>query len=389
MPVTNYVWDEDQYLMETDETNTTQAVFTNEPDESTNLISQHRGGASQYAHFDALGSTRQLTDDAETATDDWNYDAWGNVASRTGLTEFPFQFVGMFGYFYTPETNAFYVVHRILGPDNGRWLSPDPRASIQEYSNLYEYVANNPIIYIDIFGHQKININCKNFEDAPSRMFIELHDCCPPNERSDLLAKLMCEVGAVANRASNAFHWVQRFYDFEGTINLKSARTALATVKPQVDRWFSTPSRDPNSTNVSKRIPTTVSSKNLKKIQHVLNRTALGLRFRIGIECETSCADSSTKGYTYITGVPSTFADTTNVHLCPKFWNLTYKQQIGTLYHEVTHEYAGTKDYAYLFPLISTQSVPAYDIDGEYLPSDKLVENADTYAGFVVETFYK
>jgi hypothetical protein len=76
--------------METDETNTTQAVFTNEPDKYSNLISQRRDGTSQYGHFDALGSTRQLTDDNEAVTDQRIYDGFGNTVSHTGTTEFPF-----------------------------------------------------------------------------------------------------------------------------------------------------------------------------------------------------------------------------------------------------------------------------------------------------------
>lgn len=151
MPVTNFVWDGNQYLMETNEANTTQAVFTNEPDEHTNLISQRRDGASQYAHFDAVGSTRQLTNASETVTDEWNYDAWGNEVLRSGVTEFPFQFVGMFGYYFDSETNTFYIIRRILEPENGRWLSADPLL-FTDGANMYWYVRNRPTIDVDQSG---------------------------------------------------------------------------------------------------------------------------------------------------------------------------------------------------------------------------------------------
>ena len=44
MPVTNYVWDplSDNVLLETDENDVTQAVYTQEPDTFVNLISQRR-----------------------------------------------------------------------------------------------------------------------------------------------------------------------------------------------------------------------------------------------------------------------------------------------------------------------------------------------------------
>ena len=151
MPVTNYVWDGRQYLMETDESNTTQAVWTNEPDEYTNLISQHRGVATQYPHFDALGSTRQLTDANETITDAWFYDAWGDILARSGTTIFPLLFAGRFGYFYDPDTETFYIIHRIYEPDSGRWMSVDPTRFADDL-NCYRYAANSPIVTIDPSG---------------------------------------------------------------------------------------------------------------------------------------------------------------------------------------------------------------------------------------------
>ena len=163
MGVTNYVWDGQQYLMETDGSNTTQAVWTNEPDQYTNLVSQRRAGTTHYAHFDALGSTRGLTDDGEIVTDDWSYGAWGNVVSHSGTTDFPFQFIGRFGYRYDSENDSFYIVHRIYEPETGRWLSVDPnwisvdpisfnRSSQTVTFSGYVYAVLNPIMFIDPNG---------------------------------------------------------------------------------------------------------------------------------------------------------------------------------------------------------------------------------------------
>lgn len=37
MTITNYVWDGPQYLMENDGSHTSQAIFSNEPDDFTNV----------------------------------------------------------------------------------------------------------------------------------------------------------------------------------------------------------------------------------------------------------------------------------------------------------------------------------------------------------------
>lgn len=60
MPVTNYIYDGNQYLAEADETDTINRVFINEPDAYTHLISQEdvSTGDSLYYHFDAIGSTQ-------------------------------------------------------------------------------------------------------------------------------------------------------------------------------------------------------------------------------------------------------------------------------------------------------------------------------------------
>jgi RHS repeat-associated protein len=151
MVATNYVWDGQQYLMETDDSNTVQAVWMNEPDQYTNLISQRRSAATQYPHFDAMGSTRHLTDVGENVTDAWIYDAWGNVVSRVGVAVFPLQFVGRFGYYYDPDTNTFYIIRRILEPENGRWWSIDPWW-ISSWANTFIYARNNLLIIIDPSG---------------------------------------------------------------------------------------------------------------------------------------------------------------------------------------------------------------------------------------------
>src|SRR5260221_14508213 len=115
MPTTNYIWDEQNYLAETDENNVVQTVYTNEPEQYGNLVSTRISGTTSYHHFDALGSTRQLTNSAGTATDTVIYDAWGNVVNRTGTTSISLLWIGEAGYYFGSATGLFYVRRRPYG----------------------------------------------------------------------------------------------------------------------------------------------------------------------------------------------------------------------------------------------------------------------------------
>src|SRR5262249_26008973 len=74
---TNYIWDEQNYLAEADGTNTINVVYTNEPERYGNLVSTRLPVAGTpttvYHHFDAIGSTRQLTNAAVTVIDTMIY----------------------------------------------------------------------------------------------------------------------------------------------------------------------------------------------------------------------------------------------------------------------------------------------------------------------------
>ena len=55
-----FVWDDQNYLAETDAAGATETAFTTEPSTYGGLISHRKAGASTTYHFDALGSTRAL-----------------------------------------------------------------------------------------------------------------------------------------------------------------------------------------------------------------------------------------------------------------------------------------------------------------------------------------
>ena len=105
----------------------------------------------QYYHFDALGSTRALTDDDGDVTDRYSYDAWGNT-THTGSTEQPYQFVGQLGYYTHWQDENLDLIQlgvRFYDPETGRFTQRDPA---MDGLNWYVYTVDSPTGRVDPTG---------------------------------------------------------------------------------------------------------------------------------------------------------------------------------------------------------------------------------------------
>jgi RHS repeat-associated protein len=156
---TKFVWDRDNYLVETDGSDATLAVYTSDPQQFGNLVSQRRGSTSSFFHFEALGSTRNLTASNGATSDTFLFDAFGNLVTSSGSTVNPFRFVGQLGYYYDSETINTYVRARHYRPQLGLWLAVDPLPGLLALAsgpggdvNLYRYVGNSPTGFVDPSG---------------------------------------------------------------------------------------------------------------------------------------------------------------------------------------------------------------------------------------------
>ncbi|MBX3450775.1 MAG: hypothetical protein KF777_14510 [Planctomycetaceae bacterium] len=155
MPVTEYTWDPvtDSILEETDGAENVLVSYTNEPASYGPLISLHSGSETHYFHFDALGSTRELTDDSDDVMATFAYDAWGNEVQQSGTSQTEFRWSGRWGYALSSPNHTLYIRARIYTPFTGRFCSLDPVGFHSGDNNLYRYSLNSPALLTDPSGH--------------------------------------------------------------------------------------------------------------------------------------------------------------------------------------------------------------------------------------------
>ena len=119
-----------------------------------------------FYHFDGIGSTVAITDSSGAIVNKYSYDEYGKVLSQEEAISNPFKYVGQFG--VMDEGNGLlYMRARFYDPEVGRFISKDPIGFAGGDLNLYSYVANNPVNWIDpeglLFG---INAGESYGEDA-------------------------------------------------------------------------------------------------------------------------------------------------------------------------------------------------------------------------------
>ncbi|MBI3867394.1 MAG: hypothetical protein HY299_02600 [Verrucomicrobia bacterium] len=104
-----------------------------------------------YYTRDHLGSIRELTDSSGNVRARYAYDPYGRRTKLTGDMETDFGFAGMF---WSTEASLSLALYRAYDPEVGRWLSRDPLpgAEMLQGPNLYPYVLNDPVNYVDPSG---------------------------------------------------------------------------------------------------------------------------------------------------------------------------------------------------------------------------------------------
>jgi len=107
-----------------------------------------------YYLFDGLGSVTGLTDSGGSLVATYSYDAFGNIVSETGDATLnainPYRFTSRV---WDKESGLYYYRARYYDAGVGRFISKDPlRSELREGKNLYVYVGNNPVNFVDPTG---------------------------------------------------------------------------------------------------------------------------------------------------------------------------------------------------------------------------------------------
>jgi RHS repeat-associated protein len=116
-----------------------------------------KGGQTYRLILDHLGSVRLAVNVVDgTVAQRLDYDEYGRVTQNTAPGFQPF---GYAGGLLDDQTGLVRFGARDYEPTSGRWTAKDLIGFSGGYANLYEYVDNDPVNFLDATGLQGIGIN--------------------------------------------------------------------------------------------------------------------------------------------------------------------------------------------------------------------------------------
>ena len=123
-------------------------------DENKELYGYILNGSKYFYIKDWFKNILGVIDQNGTVVAQYNYDAFGNLISKTGNIYNPIRYKG---YYYDEEIEMFYCITRYYVPKLCRWLNADNYTFLQKENfnklNLFVYCGNNPVMCLDPEGH--------------------------------------------------------------------------------------------------------------------------------------------------------------------------------------------------------------------------------------------
>jgi len=152
---TRYVYDGPNVVLELNASNQVTRACINgpgidQPIERIDFVDGVQRARLVY-HTDGLGSVVAITDSSQQTAKTYAYEAFGRIRSEGGngfaVNRYAFTARESLG----DSLGLYYYRARVMDPNTGRFTSEDPLGFV-DGPNLYGYVANNPINYVDPNG---------------------------------------------------------------------------------------------------------------------------------------------------------------------------------------------------------------------------------------------
>jgi RHS repeat-associated protein len=112
--------------------------------------SMQQNGETYYLHYDQVGTLKAISDINHNIVKEITYDTYGNILQDSNPNfKIPFGFAGGL---YDQDTQLVHFGYREYDPYTGKWTTKDPIDFNGGDSNLYGYVLQDPVNFIDPLG---------------------------------------------------------------------------------------------------------------------------------------------------------------------------------------------------------------------------------------------
>jgi len=162
-----YIYDNEDILLELDGSNNIVTRYTHGPGIDEPLVME-KGSQSFFYHADGLGSITEITDSLGVVKQRYSYSSFGKIESQLDPNFIqPYTFTARE---FDPETGLYFYRTRYYNADTARFLQEDPIGFAGGDLNLYTYVLNQPINWVDPWG---LAGDCPDVPTAPPGVDID------------------------------------------------------------------------------------------------------------------------------------------------------------------------------------------------------------------------